>query len=238
MADDAALLEEVKEVFAREDYSAVLEKVKPVLAKGDGAAPEQAKLAREIAAAAHQRRGEDHFRNGRIAESIADFDAVIALFPEEEPGHWQRGIAYYYAGEYEKGVRQFERHQTVNPEDVENAVWHLLCLARVPGQTLESAREKFMPVTRDRRIPMFQIHRLYGGKGTEEEVVEAAASAAENAHFYQDLYLGLYHELTGDQEKSMTYIARAASNPAANHYMGDVARTHLVVRGREDASGN
>ena len=163
---------------------------------------------------------------------------MIALFPEEAAGHWQRGIALYYAGEYQQGVNQFELHRTVNPEDVENSIWHLLCLVRTPGTTLETAREQYLPVTRDRRVPMLQIQNLFTGKGTPEEVIEAASAASENARFHTDLYLGLFYEMTDDKEKSLQYIARAAANPTAGTYMGDVARTHLILRGQADASGN
>lgn len=238
LGDDAETIEAAKDAFARKDYGAVIATLKPILNRAADAATEQTQQAREITAAAHQRRGEDHFRQARIKESVADFDAVIALFPEEAAGHWQRGISLYYAGEFQQGVNQFELHRTVNPEDVENSVWHLLCLARTEGATLESAREQYMPVTRDRRIPMMQIQNLFNGKGKAEEVIEAAAAASENARFHSDLYLGLFYEMTGDKEKSLKHIAEAAENPTASHYMGDVARTHRILRGQTDPSGN
>src|SRR4051812_6368957 len=56
-------------------------------------------------ATAYQRRGEDYFRLGKFKESVADFDKVIELQPDREPYHWQRGIALYYAGEFERGAR-------------------------------------------------------------------------------------------------------------------------------------
>lgn len=236
-AGDTEVIETAKQAYGRHDFSAVISALKPILDRSLDKATEQTQLAKEIAASAYQRRGEDHFRNARIKESIADFNSVIALFPEEEAGHWQRGIALYYGEEYQQGVNQFELHRTVNPEDVENSVWHLLCLVRTPGATLESAREQYLPVTRDRRIPMLQIQNLFIGKGTADEVVEAASSASENARFYTDLYLGLFYEMTGEKEKSLQFIARAASNPTAGSYMGDVARTHLILRGEVDGSG-
>jgi len=82
------------------------------------------------AALAYQRRGEAQFRLGHFKESIADFDKFIELMPAQAPQHWQRGIALYYAGRYEDGRKQFELHQTVNSHDVENSVWHFLCVAR------------------------------------------------------------------------------------------------------------
>jgi lipoprotein NlpI len=237
-AGDTEVIESAKEAFAKRDFTEVVDLLKPVIDRPVGEATEQTQLAKEVAASAYQLRGEDHFRNARIKEALADFDAFIALLPEEAAGHWQRGIALYYAGKFQDGVNQFELHRTVNPDDVENSLWHLLCLMRLPGATVENSREQYLQVTRDRRIPMAQLQNLYTGKGTEEDVITAASSASEDARFYTDLYLGLYYEMIGDKEKSLPFVARAASNPTASHYMGDVARTHLLLRGQADANGN
>lgn len=223
-------IEAAKQQFEEENYNQVIKELAP-LADGEGTT---SRVARQILAAAHQRRGEDHFRNGRIEPSIDDFDQLIAFFPSEEPGHWQRGISHFYAGRFADGKRQFEIHRTVNAQDVENAVWHLLCAANVEGASLVDARTDYIPIRFDGRVPMMEIHRLFGGSGTIDEVVRAAAeNGSDGAKFYADLYLGLYHELIGDEEKGMTFIARAAANPSAKHYMGDVARTHLLVRNQE-----
>ena len=92
----------------------------------------------------HQERGEAYFKAAKIKESIADFDAYLKDVPRQDPHHWQRGISYYYADEFKKGYEQFERHQTVNSNDVENAVWHFLCLARAKG--IEEAKNKLIPI--------------------------------------------------------------------------------------------
>jgi lipoprotein NlpI len=155
----------------------------------------------------------------------------LELQPERAAEHWQRGISYYYAGEYEKGTRQFELHRTVNPHDVENAAWHFLCVARAPGGSVESARESLIQVTRDTRVPMAQIQQMFAGTTTPEEVLQAGEMAGGIARFYAELYVGLYYEALDRHEESLRLIASAAANPAAkNHYMGDVARVHVALR--------
>ena len=77
------------------------------------------------------RKGVQLFFEGRIKESLVEWDAQVAAQPSSLPFHWQRGIALYYAGRYQDGRDQFEVHQKVNPEDVENAVWHYLCVAKL-----------------------------------------------------------------------------------------------------------
>jgi len=73
------------------------------------------------------------------------------------PQLWQRGIALYYAGRYDDCRKQFEAHRTVNPDVVENAAWHFLCVAR--ADSVAAARAALLPVGPDRRVPM---HEVYG----------------------------------------------------------------------------
>ncbi len=183
---------------------------------------------------AWQQRGGEHFKLGRIKESIADFDQFIALAPQQAPYHWQRGIAYYYAGQFENGRKQFELHQTVNPNDVENAVWHFLCVARAAG--LEKARTALIPIKNDERKPMMEVHALFAGKAKPEDVLKAAAaggspkSQLEQQLFYAHLYLGLYFEVIGDEAQARDHILKAARQYQTKDYMGDVARVHLQLK--------
>jgi tetratricopeptide (TPR) repeat protein len=176
-------------------------------------------------------RGEEHFRQGRISQSIADFDRQIQLQPQREAEHWQRGIALYYAGDFAAGARQFKLHQTVNPQDVENAAWHFLCESRCSQATVEGARERLIQVTRDPRAPMSQIQQMFAGLMTPEEVLQVGEKAGGEAKFYADLYAGLYYEALGRDAESMKLMRNAADNPAARgSYMGDVARVHVALR--------
>lgn len=185
------------------------------------------------AAVAYQRRGEAHFRLGQFKESIADFDRFLELMPAQAPQHWQRGIALYYAGRFEDGRKQFELHQTVNSHDVENAVWHFLCVARASG--VDKARAALIPIEGDARVPMAQVHALFAGKAKAEDVLTAAKAGdppsgrLDNQLFYAHLYLGLYFEAIGNSERAREHILKAATAFKADHYMGDVARVHAQV---------
>ena len=87
------------------------------------------------------------------------------------PYQWQRGISPYCAGPYEDGRKQFEIRQCVNGNDVENAAWWFLCLAR--AGTIASARASILPIQHDNRIRM-QICALYKGAATVDEVLAGA----------------------------------------------------------------
>lgn len=182
------------------------------------------------AAEVYNRRGSEHFKLGHIEASIADFDRAIELNPRQEPYHWQRGISYYYAGLYREGRAQFQSHQQVNANDVENAVWHFLCGARLEG--VKQARQSLLNIERDGRVPMMEIYRLFKGEGSIDEVMRAARAgdsdpeARNRQLFYAHLYLGLYHEALGDETEARRNLFLAADRYPVNHYMGDVARVH------------
>lgn len=179
-----------------------------------------------------QRRGEERFKLAQFKESVADFERVIQLQPQRAPYHWQLGISYYYTGQYQKGMRLFEKHQTVNRNDVENAVWHYLCTAKAHG--LEEAKKRLLTISDDPRAPMMEIYALFGERGTEEQVLKRAhqgrtlGGARARQIFYAHLYLGLYHEAQGNADKAYNYIRKAAQQYKENGYMGQTARVHRL----------
>ena len=170
-----------------------------------------------------QKKGEDAFRTGKFVESVEAFDQVLKLVPTYSAQHWQRGISLYYAGRFAECRKQFELHRTVNPEDVENAVFHMLCAARIDG--MPAAREKLIPISADTRPGMMQVHALFAGKGTAAQVMSAAKSSGPSALFYAFLYVGYFEETAGRREASKQYF-REANRLAGPDYMGDTARVH------------
>jgi lipoprotein NlpI len=167
----------------------------------------------------------DDFLRGRIAESVEKFDRAAAQSPDAAPYLWQRGIALYYAGRYADCRRQFESHRTVNPDDVENAAWHFLCVAR--AESPRAARAALLPVGPDPRPPMHEIYRMFRGEMTPDAVL-AASGGRTDATFYAHLYTGLYFEATGNRQRALEQIAAAAEPQySAAGYMHAVAKIHL-----------
>ena len=162
-------------------------------------------------AAVLQRRGESYFKLAKIKESITDFDAYLKIRPKQDPYHWQRGISYYYANEFKKGH----------------------CLARAKG--IKEAKKKLIPIVGDGRIPMMEVHALFGGNSTPEKVLakargdEVKGARLERQLFYAHLYLGIWHETKNELKLRNKYIALAAAVADNHGYMGDVARVHAVL---------
>ncbi len=179
------------------------------------------------------RRGAERFKLGMIDESIADFNTYLKAFPKEEPGHWRRGISFYYAGKYAEGAKQFYDGRVVFGADVENAFWHFLCNARKEG--VDKARQKLLALDGpDRRIPMMKVYDMLAGKAMPADVVEAAQQSklkgedATEARFYANLYVALYYEAEGKPDKCQEHLTAAVEKYKIGHYMWDVANVHLA----------
>jgi lipoprotein NlpI len=184
-------------------------------------------------APAYDLRGSSQFKRGKFKESVADFDHFLKLQPAEGPGHWRRGIALYYVGRYADGRDQFKGYEAVDTNDVENAVWHFLCGAKLDG--VAKAQKAMLKIGKDRRVPMTEVYELYQGKLKPADVLAAAeagkVSDAERADrlFYAHLYLGLYYDVSGDPKKALEQMELAAGKYRTPHYMGDVAHVHAEV---------
>jgi lipoprotein NlpI len=166
------------------------------------------------------------FLSGRVAESVAGFDALVRMVPDQAPQLWQRGIALYYAGRYQDCRSQFESHRTVNPNDVENAAWHFVCVAR--AESPQVAKAALLPVGPDSRAPMREIYQMFRGELRPEEVMAAAGTRPE-AQFYAHLYIALYAEALGNTAVALEHITAAADDRyAMGGYMHAVAKVHLA----------
>jgi lipoprotein NlpI len=109
-------------------------------------------------------RGAVHFKLAKVSESLSDFDQQIILKPSDASAHWRRGLTLYYAEKYPDGVAQFTTSDKAEPNDVENAVWHMLCNAKVKG--VDAARKDLLKVKNDARVPMMEVYALFAGKSS------------------------------------------------------------------------
>ena len=106
------------------------------------ASPAAASDARTLA-----RQGMSAFEKGEVEESIKMFDAAEEADPRYATRLWQRGLSYYYADRFKDARKQFLMDVAENPNDTEEAVWHLLAMARTEG--LGKARPQMIKMGRD-----------------------------------------------------------------------------------------
>jgi peptidyl-dipeptidase A len=219
--DATDLLDRGRAAASREDFSAATKFFDQAIALDD------------CPPVAHYWRARALFRTANVKQSVADFDAYVQAAPKVESSQWERGIAMYYAGQYQRGADQFKLYQTYHDNDVENSAWRFLCLAK--AKDVATARENLLPIRNDRRIPMMKIYALYRGEAQPDEVLKVAAMGADPAtiagqQFYAQLYVGLYYEATGDVKSARPLLKLAAESHrktmTVNRYMWSVADVH------------
>jgi lipoprotein NlpI len=179
----------------------------------------------------HHQRAEVLFRLGRFAEAVADYGvAARGGAPHDEDSCWERGLALYYAGDYTNAAAQFARYHSVGATDVENGLWHFLCLAEAEG--VEKARGALLDYTRMREAPFPALWALYRGEGSEDAVMAAAGSGDDDEEgrgrrlFYAHYYVGKYYEAMKDFPKARAHVAKALEQ-SLPYFMDDCAREDL-----------
>lgn len=176
--------------------------------------------------------GDFYLRAGDYKKAIVQFKRYIERHPEHEADLWQHGIALAFDGQYDEGRKLFELHRSVNPNDVENALWHFYCVAK--SSSFEKARLGLLPAPGDRRAPMEELLKLYRGE-VEEAVVREAINQwpketrnYESAAFYGELYLAMYADSLGDRKRAIELAEKASAAKEVN-YMTDVGRIYYFA---------
>ena len=176
-------------------------------------------------------RGWLHLQMGKHDAALADFDAEIAARPEARKTNRQRGFALHFAGKFDEARRQFDACREADGNDVETAVWRFLSMAKAEG--VDKARAEFAPVGGGvKRVPMAEIHGLYAGTKTPDEVVEAAAKGNPDPKskprlrqgFLAHFCIGLWHDAHGDAKEALRHLDQAVDAFPSWGEIGDLAR--------------
>lgn len=183
--------------------------------------------------------GMSAFAANKVEESVAIYDSIIRENPKRRPFLWQRGLSLYYAERYVDGAEQFETDVAVNPNDTEEQIWHLLCLAKAEGVgSLDKAREQKLAVGKDRRPVMRLVQKLFlgGDAASEAELIGMARHSDVGSQFYASLYLSLYYESLNDEKSSKEWMVKAigteyAKSAGSRDPMVDVAKVAMKRRG-------
>jgi len=178
------------------------------------------------------------FAQNEIELAIAKYDQALLLQPRLSPHMWQRGLALYYSDRYQECAAQFAVDISVNPNDTEETIWHLMCLGRL--SSLEVARSQILPVGDESRPVMRTALALFAGDGTQELLAEFLnpndKRNSDNEMFYSLLYLALYNEVTRDVVMAQHYLSMAVSSKYAlgtgqSDPMCQLAQVHMIRRG-------
>ena len=184
--------------------------------------------------------GMSAFASNKVEQSVDIYDSIIKDDPRRKPYLWQRGLSLYYAGRYKDGAEQFATDVAVNPNDTEEQIWHLLCLAKTEDVgSLDVARAQKLTVGKDRRPVMRLVQKLFLGdsdKESERSLIEMAQDTNAGNRFYASLYLSLYYESLNDEKLSQRWMETAIGTEYAitvgrRDPMVDVAKVAMQRRG-------
>ena len=110
-------------------------------------------------------------------------------------------------------------------------------MARQDG--LAQAQRSMLKVGPDKRVPMRAIYEMFKGERQPAEVLKAAEAGTPAAETLKQqrsdahLYVGLYLDLTGERQRALMHLDRAADEYAIPHYMADVAARAARSAARE-----
>jgi lipoprotein NlpI len=164
----------------------------------------------------YSRRGDVRFFQGKFTGALADYEKMVELEPKLEVSHWRRGIAYFYAEDYDKAARQFELYHEFDDVDRENGIWRYLSQVKAIGR--DKARSKLLKYSKVDREPLPAVYKLFAGEITPQEILDGIAAAEIPAEervkrlFYAQLYIGLNHLVEDDLAAAQRHLAEAVRN--------------------------
>ncbi len=187
--------------------------------------------------AAHSRRGDLHLFLNHPKESVAEFEKMIALDPTQDAPHWRLGIAYYFAGDFAKSAKQFEKYHAYDGRDRENGIWKFLAQARVDG--IEKARKEMLIYKEFDREPFPALYEMFAGKRSGPDVLAEVErkklTGDARVMFFAHYYAGLNEELLGNRKSALEHLRKAVAlftpetaGGGGPGYMWQVARVHLL----------
>jgi len=184
----------------------------------------------------YSQRGDAQLFLGEFTKAVADYDKMVELDPAQDASHWRRGIALFYAGEYDRAARQFERYHSFDNVDRENGIWRYLCQVQADG--IEKARAALLKYEKDDREPFGDVYRLFAGTTQPATIIrrietsDIAEPEREKRRFYANLYIGLWHAVHDRPEEARRYLRQSVTNtwaPKASYgprYMWHIGRLH------------
>ncbi|MDG2387964.1 MAG: hypothetical protein P8M30_01470 [Planctomycetaceae bacterium] len=192
-------------------------------------------------------RGDLNLFLGRPKLAVADYDKMVELSPSSDASHWRRGIALFYAGEYQKAAAQFDRYHSFDDVDRENGIWRYLSHYKAYGK--EKARQELLKYEKDDREPFPSVYKLFAGETTPEKILNQINAAdlsnaqRESRMFYATLYIGLNHVVEENTDKAKVSLSKMLPNtwgPTAGYgpnYMWEVGRLQFeLLQNQEKAN--
>lgn len=185
----------------------------------------------------HSRRGDLHLFLNQPQKAVTEFEKMIALDPTQDAPHWRLGIAYYFAGDFAKSARQFEKYHPYDGRDRENGIWKFLAQAQLEG--IEKARREMLVYTEFDREPFPALYEMLAGKRSGADVLAEVErkklTGDARVMFFTHYYVALNEQLQENRDGALEHLRKAVAlftpetaGRGGPGYMWQVARVHLA----------
>ncbi len=181
--------------------------------------------------------GMDALLQGDFENSTWALDSALYISPRLAPFLWQRGVACFYSGRFEEGMRQLQADMEKNGSDVEEVLWHFFCRCRLEGFK-KASEDGFLSLTGAPQVPpMIQVLNLYQGNGTVDDVFAAASNPngspvlsynGSNALAYAHFYVGMFYEIQGEVDEAEKHL-RSAAEMKSPDFVGKLMSLHYQL---------
>jgi len=186
-------------------------------------------------------RGDVYLFLDAYPEAIADFEKMIKLQPDLDAQHWRLGLAYYFAGQYDKAERQFQKYYAYYGLDRETGIWKFLAQEKIDG--IDKARAEMLTYKEFDREPFPELYDMYAGKRAPDDVLaeldKKELTKDEQVKFFANYYVGLYEDLLGHKQRALELLRKAVDIMPQREtvYMWNIARIQWEQLVRDHTEG-
>ncbi|MEI9894359.1 MAG: hypothetical protein WDN28_10865 [Chthoniobacter sp.] len=167
---------------------------------------------------------------GAYSGAVSDFEKMIALDPTQDAPFWRLGIAYYFAGEFEKAKRQFEKYHAYDATIARTASGN--SSPRKRSMAWKGRAAEMLTYKEFDREPFPALYEMFAGKRTPDDVLadmEARGLTKDPVVAFDGYYYtGLGEARLGHRLRAIELLRKAVDiMPGPDTvYMWNVARLH------------
>ena len=163
-------------------------------------------------------------KNGQYEQAEANYDAILALRPEEKDAYFLRGNVRLALGDYEGALADFDKTIAMDSKNYDRILEIYECLAHYG---MEKEGEQYLKQaleSNDRQMSSYNRGRIYYYLGEYQKAYAALEEAKDKGDAESYLYLGKAYEATGDYNYASSvynsYISKKGGNAVIYNQLG------------------
>lgn len=173
--------------------------------------------AQEQQAKAAYKEGEQHRKDRKYAEAIADYELAISYAPTVPQYHLKKGQCHYILKEYETAIETFEGLTKISPQTMAayNSLWKLYGIQDQPEKMIKTYERAIEAAPKDHLKLLYTVKIIdfldQQGRTEDmlpylEQTLDFEREAPETNYVW-----GKYHSNRSEYEKALPYFEKAAA---------------------------